>query len=230
MSIKCLIYITTGKILFFKGTNFLYSNLYPFKIYRNLGPNRIGYTFILVLDEKLTNGVTFIQRMTKKKETKDIINNNAVPFLYEHGIFIYNMACLGLTLYFGYDQFKRYFENKDVSSFVTKEINNSPRGSYPSYTICLEGQESETSGKKGVGVDMYDRAYLKNEVNFDQIRRPWKCKKWKWTKDVGYQYGNVFNHNPEACIYRGFLESKKDVWEKVSSQDLQQNISKIDFD
>ena len=77
--------------------------------------------------------------------------------------------------------------------------------------------------------NLIDLDLSENQVNFDQIPRPWKCKAWKWTKDVT-QYGKVFNHNPEACIYRGFLEGKKDVWEKVSSQDLQQNISKIDFD
>ena len=160
------------------------------------------------------------ERNVKEKTDSNLCKKKAFKFLFKYGLCIYNLICVGLTFYFVYHQLKKYLDNDDVSSFVITEINQTPKDGYPAYTLCLEGDPSTPSAP---AEDMYNRMYLNKAFNFTGIEI-WGCKPKRWTKS-----GWVHIDHKEVCIYRGVLDARKGVLEKISPQDVAK-ISEIDFE
>ena len=50
----------------------------------------------------------------------------------------FRLICITLAIYMSSMQIRRYLDNKDTSSFHTKEFNQSPLDLYPSFTYCFE--------------------------------------------------------------------------------------------
>ena len=163
-------------------------------------------------------------RIPQKKIKSSQDTNNVCQFLFKNGLSIYKVFCLFLTLYFGFNQFQKYLNNKDVSSIVTKEINKSPKDSYPAYSVCLQRKPGKLNVIQASGEEMFDGAYLKRAFNFNRIKKTLKCDSRKPVHELQKN-----NFSREACIYRAVLGGDAKFLKILSDQDVEK-ISDIDFD
>ena len=63
---------------------------------------------------------------------------------------IFQLACFILAVYMSYLQFSRYFANGDVSIISFRTFNLEKQDTYPPYSMCLKGLNSEILKEKEI--------------------------------------------------------------------------------